>query len=66
MPTNLAIDDALLSEAVKEGGLKTKKATVNQALLEYIQRRKQIQVLKLFGTIDFDPNYDHKKGRSRR
>lgn len=66
MPTNLAIDDALLSEAVREGGLKTKKATVNEALREFIQRRKQKKVIELFGTIDFDPAYDHKKGRSRR
>ncbi len=66
MPTNLAIDDALLSEAVREGGLKTKKATVNEALREFILRRKQKKVIELFGTIDFDPTYDHKKGRSRR
>lgn len=66
MPTNLSIDDALLSEAVKEGGLKTKRATVNEALREFIQRRKQLQVLELFGTIDFDPSYDHKKGRDHR
>lgn len=66
MPTNLTIDDALLTEAVKEGGLKTKKATVNEALREFIQRRKQLRIMELFGTIDFDPGYDHKKGRSRR
>ncbi len=45
--------------------MKTKKATVNEALREFIQRRKQLEILKLFGTIDFDPEYDHKKGRSR-
>lgn len=61
MAANLAIDDALLSEALKEGGLKTKKDTVNAALREYIQRRKQVKILELFGTIDFDPAYDHKK-----
>ncbi|MBL7645069.1 MAG: type II toxin-antitoxin system VapB family antitoxin [Candidatus Hydrogenedentes bacterium] len=66
MATNLAIDDALLTEALKEGGLKTKKDTVNEALREYIQKRKQKKILALFGTIDFDPSYDHKKGRNRR
>ena len=65
MPTNLAIDDTLLSEAQKAGGLKTKKATVNQALREFIQKRKQLETLKLFGQIDFDPDYDYKKGRHR-
>ena len=66
MATNLAIDDALLTEALKEGGLKTKKDTVNEALREYIQKRRQKKILALFGTIDFDPSYDHKKGRTRR
>ena len=66
MATNLAIDDALLTEALKEGGLKTKKDTVNEALREYIQKRRQKKILALFGTIDFDPTYDHKKGRTRR
>ena len=47
------------------GDLKTKKATVNEALREFIQRRKQTEILKLFGSIEFDRNYDHKKGRAR-
>ena len=66
MATNLAIDEKLLEDALKAGQLKTKKATVNQALREFIQRRKQTGILKIFGSIDFDPNYDHKKGRAKR
>jgi len=66
MATNLAIDDQLLEEAQAIAGLKTKRATVNEALREFIQRRKQIEALRLLGQIDFDPKYDHKKGRSRR
>ena len=62
MPTNLAIDEILLSEAQKAGGLKNKKATVNQALREFIHKRKQIDTLKLFRQIDFNPDYDYKKG----
>jgi hypothetical protein len=48
------------------GGLKTKKDTVNLALDEFIQRRKRQEVIELFGTIDFDKNYDHKKLRAKR
>ena len=66
MATNLAIDDQLLAEAQKVGGLKTKKATVNEALREFILHRRQIEALDLFGKIDFDPKFDHKKGRIRR
>jgi Arc/MetJ family transcription regulator len=66
MPTNLAIDDALIEEALRIGGHRTKKATVTEALQEYIQRRKQVKVLDLFGKIEFDPDYDYKKQRRRR
>jgi Arc/MetJ family transcription regulator len=65
MATNLAIDQRLLEDAQKAGNLKTKKDTVNEALREFIQRRKQAEILKLFGTVDFDPDYDHKRGRNR-
>ena len=65
MPTNLAIDDKLLEQARKIGGHKTKKETVNTALEEYIARRKQQEILSLFGTIDYDPRHDYKRERRR-
>lgn len=63
--TNLAIDDRLLEEAQKIGGHRTKKATVTEALQEYIQHRKQARILELFGTVEFDPKYDYKKQRRK-
>ena len=65
MPTNLQIDDRLLAKAKKLGGFRTKKDTVNEALREYIQRRRQAKVVALFGKIDFDSSYDYKKQRRR-
>lgn len=65
MPTNLAIDDRLLEEAQRIGGHRTKKATVTEALEEYIQRRRQSQILELFGTVQFDPKYDYRKQRNK-
>jgi Arc/MetJ family transcription regulator len=65
MPTNLAIDDKLLEEALRVGGRRTKKDTVNDALREYIQRRRQAKIVDLFGTVEFAPGYDHKKQRRR-
>ncbi|MDH3976732.1 MAG: type II toxin-antitoxin system VapB family antitoxin [Deltaproteobacteria bacterium] len=64
MPTNLAIDDKLISEARELGGQKTKKAVVTEALQEYIQRHKQMKILDLFGKVDIDPDYDYKKQRN--
>ena len=65
MATNLAIDDRLIDEARRIGKKATKKAVVTEALQEYIQRRRQLQVLELFGTIDIDPAYDYKEQRKR-
>jgi len=66
MATNLDIDDELLEEALKVGGRPTKKATVTEALREYIQRRKQADILELFGRIEYTPGHDYKKQRRRR
>jgi Arc/MetJ family transcription regulator len=63
MPTNLAIDDRLLQEAQKIGRHRTKRETVTAALREYIQHRKQQEILELFGKIDYDRDYDYKRER---
>ena len=62
----MAIDDRLLEEARRIGGHKTKRAIVTEALSEYIQRRKQQQIVQLFGKLDVDPKYDYKKQRRRK
>jgi hypothetical protein len=58
MATNLALDDQLIEEARVLGGHRTKREVVTQALLDYVQKKKQLQILKSFGTIDFDPAYE--------
>ena len=65
MATNLALDDKLIDEARRIGGHTTKKDAVTAALAEYIQRRKQLEILKAFGTIEFDPAWDYKAMRNR-
>jgi len=65
MATNLAIDDQLLVTAQRVGGHKTKRATVMEALKEYILRRKQARAVRAFGTIEFDPAFNYKAQRNR-
>jgi Arc/MetJ family transcription regulator len=65
MATNLAIDDKLIIKAQKIGQHKTKKEAVTTALKEYIAHKKQLKVLDLFGSIEFDKNFDYKKARKR-
>jgi len=63
MATNLDIAQELLEEAVKIGNHRSKRAAVETALREYINRRKQKEVTRLFGKIDIDESYDHTAGR---
>jgi Arc/MetJ family transcription regulator len=63
MATNLSIDPDLLDEALSVGGFPTKKETVNQALREFVQRRRQRDIQALFGKLPQDKNYDYKVGR---
>jgi Arc/MetJ family transcription regulator len=63
MVINFSIDTKLLDEALVISGLSTKKDTVNQALTEFVQRRKQREITSLFGNLPQDADYNYKKGR---
>ena len=65
MATNLALDDKLITQAQKVGHHKTKKEAVTAALKEYIALKKQLEIVGLFGTVDFDKNFNYKKARKR-
>ncbi|MGI9301934.1 MAG: type II toxin-antitoxin system VapB family antitoxin, partial [Gammaproteobacteria bacterium] len=58
---NLSIDPELLDRALEVSGERTKKAAATKALQEFIARREQ----ELFGSLDWDPDYDDKAERSR-
>jgi hypothetical protein len=66
MATNLAVDDRLIEEAKLVGKHTTKKGAVTEALIEYIQRRKQSEILRIFHSIEYDQEYDYKKQRAKK
>lgn len=66
MPTNLALDDKLVEEAKRLGHHRTKRDAVNQALAEYVARRKRRGIARLFGKGIWDETYDYKKVRNAR
>ncbi len=66
MATNLGIDDKILVMAQSIAGIKTKKDTVNLALKEFVQRRKQKEIINIFGEIEYEDDYDYKKMRNRK
>ena len=66
MPTNLALDDRLIEEAVQMGNHRTKKEAVTAALKEYVQARKRRGILDLVGKVDYYDDYDPKRLRDRK
>ncbi len=59
MIIDFEMDDNLIEQARAIGHHATSEAAITAALEEYIQYRKQLEILDLFGTID----YDDKKNR---
>lgn len=67
MRTNIDIDDKTMQEAMRSGGFKTKKETVEAALKMLAKQRVSYQrILALCGKVDFDPAYDYKSMRKGR
>ena len=66
MPTNLALDDGLILEAVRAGKHRTKKEAVTAALKEYVKSRKRWRILAWVGKVDYYEDYDFKKLRHRK
>jgi len=64
MATNLAVDDELIEEAKTIGHHRTKKGAVTEALQEYIQRKKQIKIINIFNSIEYEQDYDYKQQRT--
>ena len=63
---NRGTNDKLIEEARRLGRHRTKTEAVTAALNEYIIQRRQLEVLQLLGTVDFDPNYSYKAERRKR
>ncbi len=65
MRTNIDIDDAVLREAQKLIGTRTKRETVDVALRELVARHKRIGVLDLRGRVHWEGDLaESRRGRS--
>jgi Arc/MetJ family transcription regulator len=65
MATNLALDDALIASAQSLGHHRTKREAVTVALETYIQNLRQQEMLDVFGTVEYLPDYDYKQQRQQ-
>ncbi|MDX5477235.1 type II toxin-antitoxin system VapB family antitoxin [Fontibacter flavus] len=58
MRTNIEIDEALLAEAMKVTGIKTKKATVEEGLRLIVQLYQQQKIRGLRGKLKWEGNLE--------
>lgn len=58
MRTNIEIDDALMAEAMKASGAKTKREVVETALSELVERRARLEILDYRGKLPWDGDLD--------
>jgi len=58
MRTNIVLDDAIIETALKLGGYKTKKATIENALKLFIQIKGQQKIKALKGKVKWEGNLD--------
>ena len=64
MRTNIEIDDKLMKEAQRLSGLKTKRAVIDAALRMFVRVKRQSDILKLSGKVEFWDDFDDRKDRS--
>ncbi len=64
MRTNIVLDDRLIRQAFKFSRAKTKKELVNQALKEFVENRKRLNLMDLAGKIEFSGDYNYKALRT--
>ena len=63
MRTNVVLDESLVDEALKLSNAKTKKQLIHEALKEFVDNRKRLNLLDLSGKIKFAEGYDYKRMR---
>jgi Arc/MetJ family transcription regulator len=66
MRTNIVLDNTLVKEALRLSRMKTKKELVNQALREFVENRKRLNLMDLAGKIEFAKNYNYKALREEK
>lgn len=63
MRTNIVLDEALVKEATRLTGIKTRRALVHEALRTLIETRRRRSLLELRGKVKLAPDYDYKANR---
>jgi len=62
MRTNIVIDDALMADALKATGLRTKKEAVEEGLKLLVKRNKQQAIRRLRGKLHWEGDLEEMRG----
>ena len=60
MRTNVELDAELVREAFALSRIRTKRELIHQALREFVDHRKRLDLRELEGSDLLDPSYDYK------
>lgn len=61
MRTNIEVDDKLMAAVMKQTGLPTKRAAVEEALQPLLQVRRQGRIRELFGKVAREGDLDESR-----
>ena len=64
MKITINLNDELLQEAMSLSPNMTIETAIENALQVYLEQQKRLKITDLFGTIDYDPDYNYKQQRS--
>jgi hypothetical protein len=64
MKITINLNDELLQEAMSLSPNMTIETAIENALQVYLEQQKRLKITDLFGTIDYDPDYNYKQQRA--
>ena len=65
MRSTVTLDKKRLDELVYETGAKTKASAVNEAITEYLRKKKIERIISMKGKLEFDLDLDEWRHRER-
>ncbi|HMO18337.1 MAG TPA: type II toxin-antitoxin system VapB family antitoxin [Oligoflexia bacterium] len=63
MRTNIVLNEKLISECLKESGIRTKKELVDEALKMFLMVKKQGKIKNYRGKLSWDGNLEKERAR---
>lgn len=64
MKITINLNEELLQEAMSLSPDMTIETAIENALQVYLEQQKRLKITDLFGTIDYDPDYNYKQQRA--